>query len=304
MQEVMQETEVQVLTTDEILNLVCPSYQVLDYDGRRITSRVINVTPEIARVLLDRNTHNRKIAKGHVTFLVKEIKNGDWKFGGEPIKIDSNGVLIDGQHRLLAIIAANTQIPMLVLSGIDPTAFSVLDTGRKRLGGDALGIHGVENSTLVAAAIKLIVHTNRGSYGETGASNRTLSNDDLIRFYDENPEIIEAANKGKRLNTESYKLLAPSIIAAFSFILSKISESDADEFLEKLCVGVELEAGSPIMQLRQKLHISNSDARKRLKQSEIISYIILVWNMYRAGETTKFLRLPEEKVVLEGTTNE
>jgi hypothetical protein len=43
------------------------------------------ITPQIAREMLEKNTHNRQISKLHVDELVEEIKSGRWKINGDTI---------------------------------------------------------------------------------------------------------------------------------------------------------------------------------------------------------------------------
>jgi hypothetical protein len=56
----------------------------------------------------------------------------------QDIAFDSNGVLVDGQHRLAAIIEADLPVEMTVFTDVEPDNFDVLDTGEKRNAADVL----------------------------------------------------------------------------------------------------------------------------------------------------------------------
>jgi hypothetical protein len=43
------------------------------------------------------------------------------------IALDTDGVLIDGQHRLAAAVEADQPVDMLVITGVDAATFDVLD---------------------------------------------------------------------------------------------------------------------------------------------------------------------------------
>ena len=67
---------------------------------RNGNAKIIEITPEMAQRYLERNTHNRRLSERSVRELVTAIKNDEWQVNGEAIKVDEEGNLIDGQHRL------------------------------------------------------------------------------------------------------------------------------------------------------------------------------------------------------------
>ena len=58
-----------------------------------------------------------------------DMKAGRWQLNGEAIKFDKNGHLLNGQHRLHAVVRADTTIQMLVISGLDPETRTTMDSG-------------------------------------------------------------------------------------------------------------------------------------------------------------------------------
>lgn len=102
----------------------------------------ILVTPDVARDLLSRNVENRKIRQGWVKELARRITANEWRLTHQGIAVDSDGNLLDGQHRLLAVIKANVPAFMIVAKGFDaesPIDFPV-DDGIRRSSADILGI--------------------------------------------------------------------------------------------------------------------------------------------------------------------
>lgn len=92
------------------------------------------VTPEIARKWLeqDRTLVNRPITTPHIQRLASDIIGGRWIPTTTPIKFNTKGELIDGQHRLRAVIEAGAPIPFLIARNCDPLEFTVQDIGLKR----------------------------------------------------------------------------------------------------------------------------------------------------------------------------
>lgn len=91
-----------------------------------------NVTPEIANDLLKLNTNNyRKYDNNRVASYSNDMINGKWQTNADPIRISKSGVLLDGQHRLMAIVKSGTTQEMLIVYDVDDSV-SVFDVGMKR----------------------------------------------------------------------------------------------------------------------------------------------------------------------------
>lgn len=104
-------------------------------------AQVVDVTPEIARNLIENaNYDNRKIKPKVVAKYAKAMADGDWKFSPETISVSKTGRLLNGQHRMLAVIQSGVTCRFLFATGFDDDVFSVLDRGAVRTYADALRI--------------------------------------------------------------------------------------------------------------------------------------------------------------------
>lgn len=104
-----------------------------------MTTAIEKITPAIASKMLESNTKNRNMSKLAVTRLAKNMSDGNWKTTHQGIAIDDEGVLIDGQHRLAAIVLSNTTQEMLVTRGMPSNTFKAMDIGRLRSVADLYG---------------------------------------------------------------------------------------------------------------------------------------------------------------------
>lgn len=108
-----------------------------DFEG----AEVVEVTPEIARRLIETSNHgNRKVRPMVVKKYAKIMKNGDWRFSPETISISRSGRLLNGQHRMLAVIESGVACRFLFATGFEDDVFAVLDRGAIRSRSDALKI--------------------------------------------------------------------------------------------------------------------------------------------------------------------
>ena len=109
------------------------------------------VTPEKAREYLKHNTHNRKAQAARVNTIARDIINDKWTLSPTPISFAADGTLLDGQHRLMAIIRANKPIYLFVARNV-PNG-TIFDRGKSRSAKDALDIFGYDVSNTAIALI-------------------------------------------------------------------------------------------------------------------------------------------------------
>src|SRR4051794_31155207 len=102
------------------------------------TTSIEDVTPAVAADMLAANTKNRTLRRTLVDVYAADMAKGNWQFTGEAVKISTDGVLLDGQHRLEAIVQAGVTVPMLVVRGLPRATQDVMDSGAKRSAADAL----------------------------------------------------------------------------------------------------------------------------------------------------------------------
>ena len=105
-----------------------------------ITSKVVKVTPELAKLFLSKNSVNREVRNNNVRFFCNEIRTGSFKTTHQGIALSKEGLLLDGQHRLLAIIETNTPVEMLVTENLDSSTFHAMDCGSVRSMSDRTGL--------------------------------------------------------------------------------------------------------------------------------------------------------------------
>ena len=98
----------------------------------------LEVTPDLARQWLRTNEGNRPVRRNHVGTLSAAINAGHWKLTHQGIAFSEHGRLIDGQHRLEAIIASGKPADLAVYIELDDNMFGVLDRGIRRNHADDL----------------------------------------------------------------------------------------------------------------------------------------------------------------------
>ncbi len=70
--------------------------------------QLVNITPEAATAILKGNKGNRKPRQSHIEALADAMLRGEWKQTHQGIAISPTGKLLDGQHRLLAVVKSGS----------------------------------------------------------------------------------------------------------------------------------------------------------------------------------------------------
>lgn len=123
-------------------------------------SEIVLIDARLAmKWLADNATYNRPVRVGVVSQYAEMMKRGDWKLTHQGVAFDTHGILIDGQHRLMAIVKANVVVPMMVTRDTPEGAFSSIDCGVHRSVSDRLNIN-VKVAAILTCAINIMDGNN------------------------------------------------------------------------------------------------------------------------------------------------
>ena len=121
------------------------------------------ITPSKAKTYLEANTNNRNVKDRHVLKLSNEMKSGRWKQDtAETIKISKTGRILDGQHRLMAVIQSGVSIYFHVAKGLNEEVFDVIDTGSNRSAADVFKINHAKYESILPSIIQTSKIISRG----------------------------------------------------------------------------------------------------------------------------------------------
>jgi hypothetical protein len=260
-----------------------------------LKSLIKTITPAVAKEMLKTNVGNNRTADhSHVVNLAHQMRLGQWMMNGAPIVIDELGNVIDGQHRLMAIIKSQCSIPMLIIAGVKSESFMTIDTGKKRSPGNMFQISGIKSGTASAAAVANVINYRRAiaaNKGNGGSLNTGIrpSAQDLIAEYNANPEVYSSAVKmAGRLK----KICAPSV-ASTLYSLAVIEGGHpiekAESFWLKMMDGDNLAKNDPILVFRNKL-IDNKNSKAKLHFTDQLMVGIKAWNAHVLGRSISYLK--------------
>ena len=123
-------------------------------------SETVLVTPEIAESWLKANVRNRQVRKSRVRTYARDMSRGGWLFNTQGITFATDGTLIDGQHRLMAVVESGASVLMVVWFNVPATTRSVIDLVGARSLAD------VAEMTKVQAAVTIAMMRGLGTRGK------------------------------------------------------------------------------------------------------------------------------------------
>lgn len=249
-------------------------------------AEIITLTPELAKELLKNNVGNRKLTnyKNHYSML---MASGLWKENGEPIIVDSNGFVKDGQHRLNACIIANHSFKVPLITGVDPDVMDTIDTGKNRSLSDVLELNGFSHSNELGSVIKTVLKIENGlSISRSGNDKFTVPNSVGLKYAQENMQSLTDFLKviRKIKTSQNVTLLTFQEICAFYYELNGFIINDTVIRFISGIVGSPPNADSATYYGYKKLLDANVN---KVKMSTVYKHnlIVKLWNTYITNDT-------------------
>lgn len=259
-----------------------------------LTSKVETITPQIAVEYLSHNKLNRPLRMKWVLKLSHQMKeNGAWHLSGEPLIFGESGELLDGQHRLKAIVLSGTTHKFLVVRGAKDKTFTTIDTGQKRSPKDALHVAGFPYPALYARLGLNCLRWNRGIFFSSANPAINPTNDEIVDYVQRHrKETAETINHYMQFRNRIRGLIQGQVLLFCYHKFMEKDENDAFIFVEKLIDGMfNQDREQPIRVLRERLLVNKSDIAKLPTRSQYFM-TIATWNAFRKNQTINNLNVP------------
>lgn len=281
-------------------------------NGPRMSVEVI--TPAIAEEMLKHNSNNRPIKKSQVLFLTNEILANRWITTGQAITFVGK-TLVDGQHRLQAVIAADKPITSCVIrfpsTANTKQIFQVTDRGVTRTFADTLAMQGESNVGVLATVLlgldryykaidavdknaKTIPYTSQTRAANKTSRSRNVDGEikkkplsHITQLLEQYPFARNSAAFGQKMSAARPQILMKGQWGLLHAIYTDIDEIEASNFLESLQSGENLSRHSPIMQLRERMLSIRTDKTRdsvAIGMQVILAMSNAAWNAYRTDK--------------------
>ena len=252
----------------------------------------VRITPDMAKQWLraDAETGHanyRPLDKKLVDRYARDMQKGMWDYNGETIKFNCNGRLVDGQHRLHAIVQSGVSVNSEVITGIEHI-YSI-DRGKNRGVAAILRANGEKNPNNLAAAIVMYVKYLRGRLEK--AAHEIVSLAEVLHTLDKNPTIRESVRivENHRRGGKKQAFYPSSSLAPLHYITQGIDKNQSDTFFNALFEGhmedMTADPTTPPIGLREFLIWNRTKpSAERLSSVSLFASCIKAWNAFFVGK--------------------
>ena len=247
-----------------------------------ITSAIVNVTPAQAQQWLNGNAVNRSLRPLRVAQYARAMTAGHWVITNDDICFAPDGTLLNGQHRLSAIVTSGQTIPLSIKWNVPREAMVHMDHGASRTLSDVLRMTGEAYGPALGALIRQVWLYENGLSGST-----QINNDEALATLDAHPELRESVRA-----TYRWRIDAPPTATGMThwLIMRENGQEWADKFVEQVSTRVSEPAGSAIHALGNRIF----EARRRRENPPIKHWIALfvrAWNHWATDNHVRTLSL-------------
>jgi hypothetical protein len=248
---------------------------------KNLIFETVTITPSFAKKILEEgNQANRKLRINYAKNLAFQMMQGAWREGtGVPIILDDNNGIIDGQHRLTAIVIANRPIKFTVVRNVSREAQDVIDTGLNRQASDVLTFLDVKNAKGVSSIIRFYFTNGNASSTKTNQTSINATNRFIKEEYFKDPDFWQTIFNSAQNHYNQFRALSPTIFGGCEAIALKQSNFPDKVFLffDELASGSTTQPA--VVELRKKI-INNQISDKRYSTATKRDLIRSYFNAY------------------------
>ena len=230
---------------------------------------IVYITPVLAQQWLKANKSNRPSRERQIAAFAKDMKEGKWATTHQGIAFDDGGRLIDGQHRLKAIVKSGCTIQMMVTRGLPAErkgikTIDTIDQGAVRTVANQLQLsHGIKNAAQTAATLQVIAGIACAGKKPRMTVATALA---LLNVLGDSVKIGAVRSEVPQLRKTA--ILGSLAFAHYYFPLK------IDAFVTKYVTGEQLSAGDPALALRNLAITLGSSTLEIQERRSLTGYTI------------------------------
>lgn len=280
--------------------------------SRGMITRTEQIGPERAQQLLDKAMtvtlsdgsvlHQRNVIDKEVAKFVRLIETGKWLLDPTGIAFAADGSLLNGRHRLTAVVRSGQTVPFRVHYNVPEDMFAVFDTARTRKAADTLTMAGYGNTFLLGSALRLMVSYDAWLADPDGVPHWTrwnqnkLTNQDVYEAAQLYPEMAQCLRDGT--NTGKPSGLNPAAIAVFLCASQRAwpaGQEAITDFRIALQTGEDIRRGNPAYVLREWARRQALERALRHRRELHLRLLFKVFVPFAEGKTIGAMPRFDEK---------
>lgn len=245
---------------------------------------VEQIGPAEATALLENSSNFREARDSTINQYAAMMHKREWVENGETIKLNKKGELIDGQHRLRAIIKSGVTLPMVVVRNVSPD-FEI-DSGKSRTLAQHLARAGFSNSGQLASMVVSIrmLSTAQSGLGDS-RTRRKPSHASGVRFAKQHRGLQDVAASFLKMRHLRAKIRRPLLCIAY--LAKSIDTGEAARFLSQI-EGLNVRKGSVIDSMANRFSSGVPTSQsKTISNVDAFAYAVKTWNIFVQGTSIR-----------------
>jgi hypothetical protein len=230
------------------------------------------ITPASAEGYLRRNQGHRRLVSAHVQALAREMRLGRWILSPQPICFAEGGSLLNGQHRLSALIEAGVSLEMPVARNLPRAASGTYDLHIARTPAKADLPTSFGDTALVHAMANILW---RSEIAPPDTARAKASAEEIRDILANHPRLIELRTLARR----SVELGRASVLGYAAYAIERQDATLGRSFLDGLFGIGPTVAAAPVATLRRRLLRLRI---ARASQDEQLKTILEAWSQVLA----------------------
>ena len=181
--------------------------KVMTLTAQEITSKLIEqykdvqvsiefITPQQAQIYMNRNfANNRKTVLNNILELEREMKAGRFILSDSAICFNTENTLVNGQHRLLAVIKTGLTQPFIVIKNLPDKSKLIMDVGKSRVMSDRITVSGIRITRKECSIIRHAMSRVTGNTTGTEQYSRPCHDNIVAQTYIKHDQFLAYVNK-------------------------------------------------------------------------------------------------------------
>jgi hypothetical protein len=265
------ETEHDQLLIDEIVSLM---------ENPPESSVVMTITPGLARWVWENcNTRNRALKETAVKRYQKDMAADNWLMNGSTIVFTDKQRLGDGQNRMAACIRAGAPFRTHAIFGVDDLCFYSMDQGKVRTPGDVLHLEGVQNSEIMASAVRWAELLARG---HAMKRSTTFTSREILELWrTKHSDLRDFLPEARAIGRQHHEPVP--MVCALLYTFNQADPDLAPDFAEAWAMGSPPLQFHALRVLENEMNKLKQKTVGRIHEAVRAAMIINAWNVCKVG---------------------
>jgi len=250
-----------------------------------LTVEIVKVNPKMALKMLDTNVINRILKAWRVKHFLHIIERGHYALIPDAIIISDKGRLLNGQHRLQALVKSGKTLKFMIIYGLDEKYFPLLDSGSKRSANDALYIEGFNHPNLYAKMARQTIRWEENLFWGKGKKEWMSTPMDILEYVLEHKEELATTVNHVKAQNSGNQWFSEGIFAVSYHIMRQFSTQQPEEiasFWTCMMDGIDPETHvkANAVNWLKKTMTANKKSNSKLQMKVMYACIFQAWNGY------------------------